>query len=372
MDKIAETLACPVNSHNEWDPLEEVIVGRLEHAMLPDAQIINKHTFPPSDSPIIDEILALGGFPYPTEMIEAAQDSLDQFIHILKSEGVVVRRPDVVDYERPFRTPDWKVPCGASATNPRDPFLVIGDEIIEAPMADRSRQFEAWAYRSLFKEYFRRGAKWSAAPRPQLLDEQYDQEFQPSNLGDQDMRYVVTEFEPTFDAADFVRCGRDIIGQKSHVTNELGILWLQRHLGNTYRVHTFQSRCPQAMHIDTTLMPLAPGKVMVNPDWVDVARLPEFLRGWDILQAPQPVPCVQKEMQLISSWASMNVLMLDERRVIVEKRQEPMIKAMKDWGFEPIACPFEDYYPFLGSFHCATLDIRRNGELKSYAYVPIR
>ena len=38
------TQLCPVNSHNEWDPLEEVIVGRLEHAMLPDSQIINKHT----------------------------------------------------------------------------------------------------------------------------------------------------------------------------------------------------------------------------------------------------------------------------------------------------------------------------------------
>jgi glycine amidinotransferase len=27
----------PVNSHNEWDPLEEVIVGRLEGATIPSA-----------------------------------------------------------------------------------------------------------------------------------------------------------------------------------------------------------------------------------------------------------------------------------------------------------------------------------------------
>jgi glycine amidinotransferase len=25
----------PVNSHNEWDPLEEIIVGRLEGATMP-------------------------------------------------------------------------------------------------------------------------------------------------------------------------------------------------------------------------------------------------------------------------------------------------------------------------------------------------
>jgi len=367
MQAAEQTQVCPVNSFNEWDPLEEVIVGRLEHAMLPDAQIINKHTFPPSESSIIDEILALGGVPYPTEMIEAAQEDLDQFIHILESEGITVRRPEIVDYEIPFRTPAWKVPCGSSATNPRDPFLVVGNEIIETPMADRSRYFETWAYRSLFKEYFTQGAKWVAAPKPQLTNDQYHDNFQPSNYGDDEMRYVVTEFEPTFDAADFVRCGTDIIGQKSHVTNEMGIMWLQRHLGDQYRVHVIQSRSPQAMHIDTTLMPLAPGRILVNPEWVDTQKLPEFLQSWDLLIAPQPVPSESKELRLISSWANMNVLMLDKKRVIVEQRQKPMIQAMRDWGFEPIPCPFENYYPFLGSFHCATLDVRRRGTLQSYA-----
>ena len=44
MDMIARTIGpdaapagqvSPVNSHNEWDPLEEVIVGRLEGATIP-------------------------------------------------------------------------------------------------------------------------------------------------------------------------------------------------------------------------------------------------------------------------------------------------------------------------------------------------
>jgi glycine amidinotransferase len=367
MSNEANAATPPVNSHNEWDPLEEVIVGRLEHAMLPDATIINRHTFPPSESSFMDEVLALGGIPYPTEMIEEAQQDLNQFIHILESEGVKVRRPDVVDYEVQFRTPAWKVPSGSSATNPRDPFLVIGDQIIESPMADRSRYFEAWAYRSLFKEYFSGGARWVSAPKPQLLDEQFHQDFQPSNYGDYEIRFVVSEFEPVFDAADFVRCGRDIIGQRSHVTNAMGIEWLRRHLGDEYSVHEIKSRSPQAMHIDTTLMPLAPGKVLANPDWADHAHLPEFFRNWDVLIAPQPVPSLMSELKLISSWANMNVLMLDEKRVVVEQRQEPMIQALKDWGFEPIPCPFESYYPFLGSFHCATLDVRRRGELQSYA-----
>lgn len=37
---------CPVNSHNEWDPLEEVIVERLEFAMFSDWDMINLFTMP--------------------------------------------------------------------------------------------------------------------------------------------------------------------------------------------------------------------------------------------------------------------------------------------------------------------------------------
>lgn len=361
--------SCPVNSHNEWDPLEEVIIGRLEHAYFPDAQLINQFTMPTETwTEIYSAMGTYGGVPYPDEMIEAAQHDLNAFIHILEAEGVRVRYPDEVDYARPFASPDWQATTGFSTANPRDPFMIIGNEILEAPMADRSRYFEAWAYRSLFKEYFKAGARWTAAPRPQLLDELFKElgpeGFEPSRYGER-LEFAITEFEPTFDAADFVRCGRDIFGQKSHVTNDLGILWLQRHLGSEYRVHIIESRTPYAMHIDTTLMPLAPGKVLVNPEFLGVENVPAVFKHWDILEAPQPVSD-GTAIGVISGWANMNMLMLDEERVIVEEKQEPMIQALKNWGFKPIPCPFQNYYAFMGGFHCATLDVRRRGTLQSY------
>ncbi len=357
---------CPINSYNEWDLLEEVIIGSVEGAMLPALEPINKWTFPVEELESAQKILSgTGGIPYPPEMIAAAHKDLNEFIHILEAEGVKVRRVQAVDFSASFSTPAWQVRSGFCAANPRDVFLVIGNEIIEAPMADRNRYFEAWAYRELLKEYFQAGAKWTAAPKPQLFDAQYDLNFQFPQTGEPS-RFVVTEFEPTFDAADFVRCGRDIFGQKSHVTNSLGIEWLQRHLEDEYRIHIIESRCPEALHIDTTLMPLAPGKILVNPEFVDVDKLPKILKSWDILVAPYPNHVPQNQLRLVSEWAGLNVLMLDEERIIVEKNQEPMIKALKNWGFKPIVCSFESYYPFLGSFHCATLDVRRRGTLQSY------
>ena len=58
--------------------------------------------------------------------------------------------------------------------------------------------------------------------------------------------------------------------------------------------------------------------------------------------------------------------MLDPKRVVVQASQTTFIRALRDCGFEPIPCPFLNYAPFGGSFHCATLDIRRRGELQSY------
>ena len=64
---------------------------------------------------------------------------------------------------------------GPHAAMPRDSLIVIGDEIIEAPMAWRSRFFEYRAYRPLIKEYFLNGARWTTGPKPLMGDELYDQ-----------------------------------------------------------------------------------------------------------------------------------------------------------------------------------------------------
>jgi glycine amidinotransferase len=218
------------------------------------------------------------------------------------------------------------------------------------------------------KDYFTAGAKWTAAPKPQLLAAQYDASCSPWLSPPFGPCYVTTEFEPTFDAADIIHCGQDLLVQRSHVTNQLGIEWLQRHLGDQYRLHLIRSRDPGVIHLDTTLMPLAPGKLLVNPEYVDVNTLPTLFRNWDILVAPQPTPTSISLLGTLGEWISMNVLSLDEQRVIVEAEQIALIQALRDWGFQPIPCSFTHCYPFGGSFHCFTLDIRRAGKLKCYEF----
>ena len=91
-------------------------------------------------------------------------------------------------------------------------------------MAWRSRFFEYRAFRPLIKDYFNQGAKWTAAPKPLMADELYDFQY-PSmeNITHRcelaaEGKFVTTEFEPCFDAAEFIRAGKDIFAQRSHVS----------------------------------------------------------------------------------------------------------------------------------------------------------
>ncbi|MGB6042417.1 MAG: hypothetical protein WBF93_04585 [Pirellulales bacterium] len=351
-----------VNSHNEWDPLEEIIVGRVEGGAVPPWHSTIESCAPEQSWELLR---ALAGQPAPAVLVQGAQPQLDNFISILEGENIIVRRPDPVPQTSSFSTPDWTSPAGYNIANPRDGLLVLGDEILETPMAWRSRYFEVHAYRSLLQEYFRRGARWTAAPKPRLCDSFYEEDYSVPDKNEP-LRYVITEQEPTFDAADFVRCGRDIFYTRSNVTNEFGLEWLRRHLGDRYTLHRIISHSRQPVHIDTTFVPLAPGKALINPQYIKRSELPAILNSWDLREAPTPISSRRALFDLSSAWLSMNVLMLDPKRVVVEAAQEPLIKMLEDWGFETIPCPFEDHFLFGGAFHCATLDIRRRGGLESY------
>lgn len=357
------TMSGPVSSFNEWDPLEEVIVGRLEGATIPSNHITVTFNIPRAAQPFFR---FAAGWRFPGFMKKIAQRELDGFIRVLELEGIKVRRPDIVDWAAKYRSPWWSS-RGFCIACPRDGFLVVGDDIIETPMCWRSRYFEGEAYRRLFGEYFEAGARWSSAPRPMLKDALFNYDYTIPEYGEK-LRYTVNEHEPVFDAADFVRCGRDLFVTQSNVTNLAGIKWLQRHLGADYTIHIIESRCRQPMHIDSSFMPLAPGKVLVNPEYIDVDRLPAILKKWDVLIAPQPdeVTGFMSKISMCSPWTSINVLMLDHKKVVVDASQKTLIKAFKDWGFDPIDIPFLAYGPFGGAFHCATLDVRRRGTLQSY------
>jgi glycine amidinotransferase len=352
-----------VSSWNEWDPLREVIVGTARGA----ADIGYEPALAPY-FPAGDPSRGARGAAVLPHLVDEAERQLDAFADLLAARGITVRRPDPVDHAVPVKTPDWEAAVGRASACPRDLLLVIGDEIIEAPMAQRARFFEYRAYRTLMAEYFRRGGRWTAVPKPLMADALYAER---ARHGDEPFDFgaapLLTEVEPAFDAAAFVRFGRDIFWQPDLVSNQFGADWLQRHLGPGFRVHRIRFREPLPTHIGTTLVPIRPGVVLVNPDRPCVDDSFELFRanGWQLVEAPRSVRSGRNARD-VSNWISMNVLMLDERTAVVEAAETPTIALLESLGCEVLPCAFDRVYAFGGSFHCCTTDVVREGELRSY------
>ena len=208
----------PVNSHNDWDPLEEVIVGSIRGGVVPrmDPSFYTFHgPFDEGDEHHIG--------PIPESIVEETEEDIDEFVKVLTSFGVNVRRPSFVDHSTMISTPYWENE-GQFSLMPRDCLIVIGDEILETPMMCRSRQCETLGFKDLLIEYFKTGAKWAASPKPRLLDSGYD-------IPNKTALPELNNLEPIFDAANILRCGRDLFFNVNMSGNRLGLNWLQSHLG---------------------------------------------------------------------------------------------------------------------------------------------
>eukprot|EP00928_Gymnodinium_smaydae_P020963 TRINITY_DN1811_c0_g2_i1.p1 TRINITY_DN1811_c0_g2~~TRINITY_DN1811_c0_g2_i1.p1 ORF type:complete len:719 (+),score=118.44 TRINITY_DN1811_c0_g2_i1:115-2271(+) len=365
-----------VNSWTEWQPLKEIIVGRCELSCVP----ANEPAFEAKLRHKEHALLGVTGL-RSEEAIANGEEEIAGLVATLEKHGVTVRRPEVVDWTQSYKTPDFEVPCGNTGAMPRDVLLTVGNEILEAPMSWRSRFFEYRAYRELLNEYFEGDPNfiWSAAPKPTMKDSLYHTAFPHEAKGDaadqkrailaEKRLYVHTESEPIFDAADVMRVGRDLFVCNSYTTNRKGYDWLRRHFnGKGLRVHFFDFPDDTApMHLDVNFVPLNGNTVVLNPARPPRPWVERMLRenGWNIIRGKSngiPPP----PMSQCSEWLALNVLSIDEKRVLVEAQEIAMMDTLSAHGFEPIPVNLRGIAEFGGAFHCCTADVYREGSLESY------
>jgi N-dimethylarginine dimethylaminohydrolase len=343
-----------VSVHNEWDPLEEMIVGIADGARVssPDSGL---YALDYAEHLEEEEEIPTG--PHERQVIEEANEDLATFVEVLEANGVTVRRPDPVDHGRPFGTPDWATD-GQFSYCPRDVLLTIGDTLIETPMPLRARYFESIPYRDILLDYFRRGANWISAPKPRLLEESYSLEPQNGSR--------LSNLEPVFDAANVLRVGRDLLYLISSSGNMLGAQWLQRAVGPGYRVHPLPG-IYDGTHIDTTVAVVRSGLVVLNPERISEDQVPSVFSEWEVIWCTEPVDSGWHGPYPRSSiWQAMNFVMVNPELAVVNELQLPLIRALEDHGVEVLPLPMRQARTLSGGFHCVSLDIRRSGSLEDY------
>lgn len=342
----------PILCEDEWSPLQEVIVGRAEHSHFPSEPRDYLEAIMPTEH--LDHFRA--GNPFPTQIVQEADKELNNLAAFLENRGVKVHRPSLVD---------WGKVGGYTSSMPRDALLVVGNTIIESYFAWNCRRQEIHlAYRALLDRLEASGQYVvvrapALDPRENLYSD--DPALQKSG-------WRINETRPAFDAADFVRCGSFLVGQRSHVTNASGVAYLQRLLNrDRRRIVLPDIDCPTAMHIDATFLPLRHSLAIYNPLYTSEAclRRVQELRSWDLVSiGHEPQGRTWPPLYMTSPEIRMNVLSLDEYTVLVEEEDDEMANLISGLGLEVVGLPFKHVQSLGGSFHCATVDLRR-GILKA-------
>jgi len=366
-----------VNSWNEWDPLEEIIVGTADGAHF-EATEPGNH--PKIRHPDLHDMVPFPSGAKKADTIAKANEELDGLANLLSSQGIIVKRPEInKPFSGPITSPDFTIENQYCAVCPRDVLITFGNEVLEATMSRRSRFFEYLPYRALVYHYWESDPDmlWNAAPKPSMADDMYLEEFW--NLSQQkrfnsmhQFQFCVTQNEVIFDAADMNRFGRDIIVQESMTTNRAGIRWLKKHLEpRGFRVHPVHFPLDLfPSHIDCTFVPLRPGLILTNPDR-PIAKGEEklfFDNDWEFIDVPEPSTDNQ-DMPIFcqsSKWLSMNVLSMSPTQVICEAQEKRLQDMLDKQGFEVYPIPFRHVFEFGGSLHCATWDVRRQGVCENY------
>ena len=301
-----------ISSHNEWDPLRSVVVGTATGANWPSHdpryQLESQRTLW-KETPVPTG-------PVPQEIIDIANRELDHLALTLHQLGVEVWRPT----DR-----DFVASQGMYNYCPRDRLLVAGTTIVDPAMFYTCRDQEI-----------------------ECLQEIVDSAERVLHMPKGDAFIL--------DAANVCRMNDNWLYLVSQSGNVAALEWLRENFPEkNIEACGFYS----GVHIDSTIIPLDEGLVLLNGSRVNEENLPQCLKDWDRIYLND---CVAREFYqypYASKWIGMNMLVVRPGLVIVDSIQETLIAILRSKGIHTIPMPLTHSRTLGGGFHCTTLDLHR-------------
>jgi glycine amidinotransferase/scyllo-inosamine-4-phosphate amidinotransferase 1 len=301
-----------ISSFNEWDPLKSVVVGSAKYANWPSedpvfAQESEKTTWKETPVP---------SGPVPEHIVNEADEDLNTLAQTLHNLGVQVIRPTPRNYP---------VTGGMYNYCPRDRLLIYGNTIIDPAMMYPCRDQEILT-----------------------LDEVTHKSH--------DLRRMPRDQGMVFDAANVCRLGNSMLFLESASGNRKAYEWLCDQFPDvTIELCNFYA----GVHIDSTIVPLREGLVMLNASRVTFDTVPKVFDGWQKIWVTDVVAQSFYEYPYASKWIAMNMLVVDPNTVIVDKNQPELIRTLESYRFTVIPLELRHSRTLGGGFHCVTLDLLR-------------
>jgi glycine amidinotransferase/scyllo-inosamine-4-phosphate amidinotransferase 1 len=254
--------------------------------------------------------------PVPEWIVDQAEAELDELAAKLTQLGVEVHRPTEMDFVSLNGMYNY---C------PRDRLLVAGTTIVDPAMMYPCRNMELAAYHD-------------------IVDAAEQYLHMPRNDG------------MTLDAANVCRLGDTWLYLESASGNKKAYDWLCEQFPN---VNIELCNFYAGVHIDSTIVPLREGLVLVNGARVNADTLPKVFRDWEVLYVDQVVEQDFYQYPYASKWIALNMLVVNPTTVIMDADQAELRYALETRGFEVIPHKLSHSRTLGGGFHCVTLDLWR-------------
>jgi scyllo-inosamine-4-phosphate amidinotransferase 1 len=301
-----------INSCNEWDTLEEIVVGSATNANWPSSDPV----FAEEASKTLWTETPVPSGPVPDWIVEEANVELDKLAEILVDYGAVVRRPMPMDFV---------ARKGMYNYCPRDRLIVAGEVLVDCNMMYPCRNQETEALQQVMAQ----ARTVLTMPRDQGM---------------------------ILDAANVCRLGDTWLYLESHSGNRAAYDWLcQQFPDINIELCNFYA----GVHIDSTIVPIREGLVLLNGARVNDSNCPNVFDSWEKIYINDVVPQGFFEYPYASKWIAMNMLVLDPKTVIVDQYQTELITLLKSKGVDAIPHTLSHSRTLGGGFHCVTLDTRR-------------
>ena len=303
-----------INSRNEWDPLEAIVVGEASYANWPTTDPVfateNKRTTW-TETPVPSG-------PVPQWIIDETNRELDILTETIVRYGATVYRP------KPQNFVELK---GMYNYCPRDRLLIAGDTVVDCNMMYPCRNQE-------IKSYYR------------LLEDARNIITMPRDQG------------MVLDAANICRLGDTWLFLESASGNRAAYDWLVRKFP---KINIELCNFYSGVHIDSTIVPVREGLVLLNGTRVNEENCPKAFENWHKIYLMDMSIAEQGFYQYpyASKWIGMNMLVLDPETVIVDAAQTMIITALNANGINTIPLTLTHSRTLGGGFHCVTLDTRR-------------
>ena len=302
-----------ISSYNEWGPLKKVIVGDATHANWP----VNDPVFKLEGEKTTWKETPVPRGPVPQSIIDQANEDLEVLTTTLTTLGVEVIRPDPLNFQ---------IHDGMYNYCPRDRLLVYGDTIVDPAMMYPCRNMELQCYHD-------------------IVDSAKNYLHMPRHEG------------MILDAANVLRLNNKMLFLESASGNRAAYKWLCDQFPDvTIELCNFYA----GVHIDSTIVPLREGLVMLNGSRVDFDNVPRVFDGWHKIWVHDVVAQDFYHYPYASKWIAMNMLVVDPNTVICDADQPELIKTLKAYRFEVIPLRLRQSRTLGGGFHCVTLDLVRN------------